>query len=248
MTDAKIPLNIAHRGASGYYPENTMLAFNEAIKAKADVLELDLQLTADERVVVFHDGSVDRIFRTQTGKSINFFSLEQLKEKDVGSWFKPQYVGMKIPTLEEVLDNLPEQTSMILELKSTEEELVNLVTSILEDRNKSLGLGYISVRDIQTLNHVRNISTNYMIGLMQKNRTPEEMLSIIDSEKIDVAQIRWRNWTDENWKMLSDKKIVVTAFFADEMKDYSFLFSKGVDGILTNYPFKLAKFIENLKV
>ena len=86
-----------------------------------------------------------------------------------------------------------------------------------------------------------------MIGLMQKNRTPEEMLELIDSEEIDIAQIRWRNWSEECWKKLMDKEVVVTAFFADEMKEYSFLISKGVDGILTNYPFKLSKFIENLK-
>ena len=68
------------------------------------------------------------------------------------------------------------------------------------------------------------------------------------NKEIDIAQIRWRNWTEENWKRLSEKEIVVTAFFADEMKDFGFLVSKRVDGILTNYPFKLAKFIENMKV
>ena len=82
---------------------------------------------------------------------------------------------------------------------------------------------------------------------MQKNRTSEEMISIIDSEEIDVAQIRWRNWTEENWKKLSERKVAITAFFADEMKNYSFLASKKVDGILTNFPFKLAKFLENIK-
>ena len=247
MNEPKIPLNIAHRGASGFYPENTLLAFDEAIKSKADVIELDLQLTADDIIVVFHDKTVDRIFRTQTGQSIRSFTLEQLKKRDVGTWFKPQFAGMKIPTLEEVLDTLPEQTSFILELKSSEENLANKVISILEERNRSLGLGYLSVRDVQTLDQVRSISSNYMTGLMQKNRSPEEMLAIIENEKVDIAQIRWRNWTEENWKVLSKKEIVVTAFFADEMKDYNFLVSKGVDGILTNYPFKLAKFIESLK-
>ncbi len=248
MSERKIPLNIAHRGASGYYPENTLLAFEEAIKANADIIELDLQLTADDNIVVFHDRNVDRIFKTQAGQTIRSFTLEQLKERDVGAWFKPQFTGIKIPTLEDVIDNLPEQTSLILELKSTEEKLAQSVINILEERNKSLGLGYLSVRDIQTLNRVRDISSNYMIGLMQKNKTPEEMLALIDSEGLDIVQIRWRNWTEENWNKLQEKEVVVTVFFADEMKDYSFLVSKQVDGILTNYPFKLARFIENLKL
>ncbi len=66
------PQNIAHRGASGEYPENTLLAFEKAILQRADAIELDVWLTKDDQVVVIHDETVDRT-TDGTGKVSNFY-------------------------------------------------------------------------------------------------------------------------------------------------------------------------------
>ena len=77
---------IAHRGASGQYPENTRRAFLGAIEAGADMVELDCQLTADGHVVVFHDEQLRRT--TGARGAVRSKSLEQLKRLDAGSWRK----------------------------------------------------------------------------------------------------------------------------------------------------------------
>jgi len=103
-------LNIAHRGASAWAPENTMASFRLALNMGADGFELDVQLTSDDQVVVIHDSSVDRT-TNGTGR-IAQLSFSQLRQLDAGSWFnsakprraKPGYVGERIPLLTEVLD------------------------------------------------------------------------------------------------------------------------------------------------
>lgn len=75
-------LNIAHRGASAWAPENTIAAFKLALKMGADGFELDVQLTRDDQVVVIHDGSVNR---TTNGKGrIANTNLSELKKLDAG--------------------------------------------------------------------------------------------------------------------------------------------------------------------
>lgn len=93
---------IAHRGAMGTHPENTMPAFLEAYRVGADGIELDVQMTKDGALVIIHD---ERIDRTSNGKGwVKDFTLEELRQLDFGIHFSDAFAGTKIPTLEEVLD------------------------------------------------------------------------------------------------------------------------------------------------
>lgn len=98
---------IAHRGASGQYPENTMLAFTHALKQGADAIELDLRVTADGVPVVLHDATLDRT--TDQRGAVLGLTLNQVRLAAAGS-------GERIPTLEEVLEGFP-GTPLIVELK-----------------------------------------------------------------------------------------------------------------------------------
>ncbi|MFW9852585.1 MAG: glycerophosphodiester phosphodiesterase [Candidatus Thorarchaeota archaeon] len=235
---------IAHRGDSGNYPENSLKAFWAALESKADIIELDLQLTADNQIVVFHDKTINRIFQTNTGDTIKDLKLKKLKEWDIGRWFSEEFSGMRIPTLEEVVNSLPKFTPLILELKNNEEKFVFNVINQLDDLKKELGIGYISVRDTETYNRAKEVTDNYKIGLMQKKRTPRETLDIIMREEIEILQIRWRDWTSEEWGVLLETDTIITAFYADEIEDFRFLVPKKINGILTNYPAKLAEFLK----
>ncbi|WP_052461883.1 glycerophosphodiester phosphodiesterase [Sporosarcina koreensis] len=95
------PLIFAHRGASGAFPENTMIAFEEARIAGAAGIELDVQLTKDGQAVVIHDETLQRT--TDGTGYVRDFTLTQLKRLDAGSWFAPSYSQERIPALEEVL-------------------------------------------------------------------------------------------------------------------------------------------------
>lgn len=91
----------AHRGSSLKYPENTMLAFEKAILAGANGLELDVQLTLDKKVIIFHDWRLDRIFNKR-GKISNY-TFEEIKKWDAGIWKGKKFKGLTIPSLEELL-------------------------------------------------------------------------------------------------------------------------------------------------
>jgi glycerophosphoryl diester phosphodiesterase len=110
------PIIVAHRGASADAPENTLAAFEEAIRQGADAIELDVRLSRDGEVVVFHDATLGR---TTDGRGfVSRKSLSQLKELDAGSWFDETFSGECIPTLAEVLKLVRGRIGINIELKS----------------------------------------------------------------------------------------------------------------------------------
>ncbi|WP_372372944.1 glycerophosphodiester phosphodiesterase family protein [Vreelandella venusta] len=115
---------IAHRGASGHAPESTLAAYELAHEWGADYLEVDVQLSADGELVVFHDDTVDR---TSDGEgSINAYTLEELKALDTGTWFNdanadkadPAFAGAQILTLEELFERFGHEARYYIETKS----------------------------------------------------------------------------------------------------------------------------------
>lgn len=112
-------LVVAHRGASGYAPENTLEAFDLACTLGADVIELDVHLTRDDEVVVMHDERVDR---TTTGRGeIRSMMLADVRAMDAGSWFGTQFQGVRVPTLTEVLERFLGRVLIDIELKGATE-------------------------------------------------------------------------------------------------------------------------------
>lgn len=95
-------LLIAHRGASGYAPENTMAAFRKAVAMGLSFIETDLQLSRDARFVAIHDDTVNRTTNGQG--AVHDLSLTELRRLDAGSWFGSAFTGERIPTLEEILE------------------------------------------------------------------------------------------------------------------------------------------------
>src|SRR5690554_851116 len=109
------PLIIAHRGASGIAPENTLTAFQKAIEIGVDRIEMDLRQTIDGEVVVIHDKT---IVRTTNGwGSVRKMSLKKLKSYSAGSWFNPDFIDEKVPTFREVLELVQGKTQLLLEVK-----------------------------------------------------------------------------------------------------------------------------------
>lgn len=106
---------IAHRGASGYAPENTFAAFDIAAEMNADFIELDVQLTKDGQIVVIHDDKVDRT--TDGSGFVKDFTLKKLQSLDAGSWYGAEFKGERIPLLEEVLKRYHSEIGFLIELK-----------------------------------------------------------------------------------------------------------------------------------
>ena len=148
----------AHRGASGYAPENTMEAFRLADEMKADGIELDVQLTKDGEVVVLHDEVIDRV---SNGRGyVRDYTLEEVKKFTFCNTH-PEYKEATIPTLKEVLAYI-KTTSMTIniELKTgvffydglAEKTLALVKDAGMEDRVIYSSFNHYTIRDIQKLN------------------------------------------------------------------------------------------------
>ena len=96
------PVRIAHRGASGSAPENTVAAFERAIRIGVDAIEIDVHGTSDGRVVVIHDATLDRT--TDRRGLVRQQTLDQIRNADAGTWFGREFKGAQIPLLEEAIE------------------------------------------------------------------------------------------------------------------------------------------------
>ncbi len=139
MTKLANPFRIiAHRGASGYAPENTMAAFARAVEMGATEIETDVALTRDGKLLLFHDNTLERT-TNGTGLPENY-TLEELKELDAGSWHDPalswdrDYRGERLISLEELLDTFGQSLTYHVELKKPMPGLVPAVVEAIEDR------------------------------------------------------------------------------------------------------------------
>lgn len=124
------PAVIAHRGASAFAPENTISAFNLAVSQKADAIELDVQLSADGEIIVFHDLTAGRL--TSYNGLIRNLKLSKIKELDVGSHFDQAFQGESIPQLSEVLAQ-PGMLPINIELKGFGINPQKFVKSVIAD-------------------------------------------------------------------------------------------------------------------
>ncbi len=124
---------IAHRGASGMAPENTLAAFQLAWKLGAHGIEFDVHLASDGVPVVIHDDDTARVAGVKA--VVAQTSSEKLKRLDVGRWKDGRYTGERIPTLEEALDSIPASRSVLIELKAGDPQgLTAFTATALDDR------------------------------------------------------------------------------------------------------------------
>lgn len=116
-------LIVAHRGASTRAPENTLEAFALAVEAGADAIELDVHLTSDGQLAVIHDDTLERT--TDRTGAVSTLSMDQVRKADAGAGFAgpdqdhpSRGRGVRVPTLPEVLDWLPAQVGLVVEIKA----------------------------------------------------------------------------------------------------------------------------------
>jgi glycerophosphoryl diester phosphodiesterase len=128
LTRLTRPLLIGHRGYPAKFPENTLAAFEGAIQAGCDMIELDVTLTRDRRVVVIHDDTLDR---TTTGKGpVRGRTLAGIKALDAGSWFDARFAAERVPELSEVMRLTAGRCMLNIEIKESAFEADNPADAI----------------------------------------------------------------------------------------------------------------------
>ncbi len=115
LTNTSSFIVAGHRGFKTCYPENTLLAFREALDLGVAMLEFDLRMSKDNVVVVLHDETVDRT--TNGSGPVNSFTLAELKQLDAGGWLGKEFQGLQIPTLEELCEMLKDYPELLLNVE-----------------------------------------------------------------------------------------------------------------------------------
>jgi glycerophosphoryl diester phosphodiesterase len=229
-------LNIAHRGASGTFPENTLSAFRAAIDAGADMCELDVQLTRDGAVVVIHDDTVER---TTDGKGeVAKLTLEEIQRLDAGVKFKGGAIkGERVPTLDEVFDVTSGKCGLNIELKAG--GLESQVAQIMQARN-AFGDSVVSSFDWDYLKKIQQLHFNIRVGLLAEEKPVDLMMNAVAMRAYSINP-RWDMVTADLCKAAHERGLKVYTWTVDSDARMRALIECGVDGIMTNYPERLRK-------
>lgn len=228
----------AHRGSSGTHPENTLASFKEAIRLGVDGIELDVQLTKDQNLVVIHDYTLDRT-TNGTGK-VNEYTLEELKGFDAGSKFSPEFQSERIPTFREVLELLKNTNiELNVEIKNPVKHETGIEERMIQEI-KEFGLLHKVV--VSSFNHD---SLKRVIKLV-----PEIESAILYTKKMDdpweyataigaTALHTYEPETDiEMIAEAQEKGFPVRVFTVNEKESMEKFFKGKVAAIFTDYPEK----------
>lgn len=227
-----LPQIIAHRGYSSEFPENTLASFAGAFDIGADYIELDVQITKDGEIVVFHDDSLKRI--TGIDGKIADYTYEELQQLDAGSWFDASFTGEKIPALSKALELAVQNNGKIyLELKDIGEvegfeEAVLEVTKQCGMTDKCI---FASFR-YDYLAHLKEIDASVQILY----NTTSGKTTLAEEFPADYYGLYIESATAETVKALhgaGKKAFVWTVNTPAEMTQVQ---AMGIDGIVTNYP------------
>ncbi len=231
-------LKIAHRGASGNFPENTVCAFRAAIDAGAEMCELDVQLSRDGAIVVIHDETVER---TTDGKGeVAELTLEELKRLDAGAKFKGGAVkGERIPTLDEVFSVTSGKCGLNIELKAG--GLEHQVAQIMQARN-ALADSIVSSFDWEYLKNIQQLHFNIRVGLLAEEKPVDLMMNAVAMRAHSINP-RWDMVTSDLCKAAHERGLKVYTWTVDADARMRALIACGVDGIMTNYPERLRKVV-----
>ncbi|TDL30959.1 glycerophosphodiester phosphodiesterase [Jeotgalibacillus sp. S-D1] len=232
--------NVAHRGASGYAPENTIAAFDKAVDMKADYIEIDVQQSKDGQLVVIHDTSVDRT--TDGTGYISDLTLEELRSLDAGSWKGEEFTGEKIPTFEEVLDRYRGKIGILIELKSPElypgmEESIALKLkerNLDKPRNEKI---IIQSFNFESMKLTNSLLPRVPIGVLTSSSkdTTEQALREF-STYADYFNPSYRLVTKDLVNRVHSIGMKISSWTVRSQETADFLLESGVDAIITDYP------------
>jgi glycerophosphoryl diester phosphodiesterase len=234
---------IAHRGYSQIAPENTVSAFNLAWEKGTDACELDLYLTADNKVVVIHDKDTKRT--TGVAKEVAKSTLEELRSLDAGAWKGAQWAGEKLPTLEEALATMPAgKNRFFLEIKCGP-EVVPALTKVLEpmrDRAAQLAIISFNAEAAASAKKAMPWVKNYLIvsGKDKQKKPRTDVMPFIRQAKeanLDGLDLGadWQ-WDAAMVKQVRDANLELYVWTINDALKVAHYARLGVDGITTDDP------------
>lgn len=235
---------IAHRGFSGKYPENTMLAFSKAVEIGAEGIELDVHFTKDGEIVIIHDETIDRT--TDGTGFVRDYTYEELSKFNAYGRFEGQFEFQKIPTLREYFELVKDVEGFItnIELKTgifeyegIEKAVIDLVKEFgLEDRTILSSFNHFTV--MRCKEYDPTIKTGFLveswiIGMGEYTK----------SHGIDCVHPIYVNLKPELYAEMKNAGREVNTWTVNEYEDIRRLADMGVDALIGNYPDRMIELL-----
>ena len=238
-------LNYAHRGYSAKYPEDTMLAFDQAVRTPGcDGITIDVQMSKDGVPVIIHDVTLNRTSTNMTGK-IRAYNLDQLKKAEVSAEYEGQFVPQYVPTLREYLEFIkPLGKKTILELKTEtyeyeglEQKTVDLLKEFeMTDRVIVASCNHYSVQK------VKQLCPELKCGLLSHSWIVDGEKYVKETVGVDCYMPNFGQCTKEMVERFHNAGVEVYTWTANEEVDIEHLINVGVDGIITDFPNQVTRY------
>jgi glycerophosphoryl diester phosphodiesterase len=189
-------LRIAHRGASGHAPENTLAAFRKAVEMGVDGIEMDIHLSADDEVVVIHDSTLDRT--TDAEGQVAGLSLAEIREADAGD-------GERVPTLGEALDAIPLDVLAFVEIKAA--AATPHAVRIVQEMDRLDQVVVISF-DSDALRTLRQLDSRIPMGLLLGRGAADNVdASTLGIDLLHRAQATGTSTVSVDWGLVSPEVV-----------------------------------------
>jgi glycerophosphoryl diester phosphodiesterase len=233
-----IPPVIAHRGASGYAPENTMVAFIKAVQMGIKWVEFDVVQAACGNTIVFHDETLDRV--TNEKGFVYLYPYSYLRTLDAGSWFDPKFSGEHIPTLREVIEFF--QATKInanVEIKVLSGQIENFIVRVLKELSPYLSRHQsrilFSSFSIEALQVLRKHSPDCQIGLLMHEWLPDwrQICLSLQCASLHVYDEILTFKAAQEVKAMNKTLLCYTVNDPERAKE---LYSWGVDAVFSDLP------------
>jgi glycerophosphoryl diester phosphodiesterase len=238
LNDGFPPRVIGHRGAAGSAPENTIASFRRAAELGCRWVEFDVQLSADDVPILFHDSSLSRT--TNGAGRLTRVTLDGLKKLDAGSWFGADFAGEKIPTLAEALLEIA-KLGLIpnIEIKSPRAYAAQTARlAIIEAFKvwpKDAPLPFISSFSPEALVQARKVVPNWPRGYLSPYVTQAK---IVAAQKLGCASfgLALKRVDAKSIAQLHDSGFLVFVYTVNDRNEAERLFALGVDGLFSDRP------------
>ena len=232
----------SHRGFSARYPENTLVAFEEAVRAGTDLIEFDLRGSRERIPVILHDSVIDKI--SNGSGSPGDYTLPELKRFDFSSGKNSQ--ALTIPSFEEALQAIPESIGLNIQVKETDQALL-LEICRLFDTYRLYPRAYLTLSTFTGAEAVKKINAAIEICVLErKYKLDTGMLKEMKSFGCRYLQPHRRDVTPELCREIRAMVFYATMYYSNTDADNRRFISYGMQGIMTDAPDMLAATLKTL--
>lgn len=237
MTPGSTTRIIAHRGFSAQAPENTLAAVERAIGAGADMVEVDVTVTADGHVICLHDETLDR---TTDGRGSPIeHTLSDIRRLDAGSWFSPAFAGERVPTLDELLEAVDDRILVNIEIKPeavahgiVPRVVAQIAAHLMHDRVVVSSFSPEALRQIKVIDPTV-VTASLFNAELHDGRDPLEIVQEVGSRGFNISAKRL---TADIVERCHRHGIPVAVYTVNDAAEMRRLRAMGVDAFFSDHP------------